>query len=181
MKKNNIDKLYHMIKLNIEKIGDYADIDTFDIEKHYVNYFVVASASYFEEAVKSIIYEYVKRSTKQNKNLLNFMKSKILDRGYHGLASWNEKNPKISSFLNQFSIDWSAIVCFLDKEKYENAYKDFVYLGHQRNLSVHGNLSQYSSPYTLEDAYKRYQSANNFIKVLRIILGKSLNSKIYLS
>lgn len=58
-------------------------------------------------------------------------------------------------------------------EKLRTSEVDFVELGKQRNLLVHENFAEYDVNITVEEIYKKYKSACDFISFIATVLDPS--------
>lgn len=127
---------------------------------------LLSSASYFEREVGDLILEYAKKCTADEK-IVSFIQKKALSRQYHTLFSWDAKNCNtfLGLFGDEFKDEFSQRITV--NTELEQAIKDFLEIGRERNRMVHQDFGQYSLEKTSEEINKTHKSAKLFISELR--------------
>jgi hypothetical protein len=126
---------------------------------------VIAAASSFEEEVIAHILELFNDTNSPNTRA-SFVKRKALDRQYHQLFDWEQ--PNANKFARYFGDDCARTF----KEQVntsdwlEQSVRDFLAIGHQRNLLVHGNFPVYALELTPLEVRDKYFSARKFVAAI---------------
>ena len=135
-------------------------------------YLLMASASYFEDRVKTILLDYVRESS-GDERLVEFVRNTVTARGYHTLFDWNRAN------ANQF---WRLFgESFRDRMRervrqdsnLDDSIKAFLELTRDRNRLVHGNIGAFSYEKTPTEIYDAYTTALEFVETLPQLLRES--------
>jgi len=135
-------------------------------------YLLMASASYFEDRVKTILLDYVGESS-GDERLVEFVRNTVTARGYHTLFDWSRAN------ANRF---WSLFgESFRDRMRervrqdanLDDSIKAFLELTRDRNRLVHGNIGAFSYEKTPTEIYAAFTTALEFVETLPQLLRES--------
>ena len=131
---------------------------------------LVAAASYFEQRVKEILLEYVRESTSGNERVVELVRSKITDRGYHGLFDWRSQNA--NQFWRSFGDSFNSVMRSKVRHEAElnQGVQAFIELGRDRNRLVHEDFGTFSLEKTSPEIYQSYRTALNFVETLPELL-----------
>lgn len=143
-------------KSQISFLSDYRNI--------FSKTLLLSVASYFEDEIKQIIHKVL--LTSESKILEEFIKNKALNRQYHTFFNWKENNA--NSFFGLFGEDFKQFMKSKVKadENLEQSIKDFLFLGKTRNELVHCNYALFKIDMTVEEIFKKFESALKFIELL---------------
>lgn len=128
---------------------------------------LMAAASYFEDEIKKLILEFVKKSGHDDPKLTFFVENKAINRQYHTYFSWDQNNA--NSFLGLFGDKFRNDVSreIEADPKLKQAVREFLDLGNSRNKLVHGNFSVFSLEKTFDEVYEQYKESVIFLDFLR--------------
>ena len=142
-------------------LSDYVDLASF-----YNNYnclftkaFTVACGNAFERKLTSQIPSIL---SSDNPLALNFLQKQALDRKYHTLFDWDQKNA--NKFFGLFGTDFKQFVQKLIEcdEQIKQQQKDFLELGKLRNLIVHKGIEAYSLTSDLDTIKMKFDNSLEF-------------------
>lgn len=159
-----IEELYESLKdqeLRILREIEIADLQA--LQRVWVKYLILAASSYFEAEIKAHITEFVSHVSNKNASVLKIIKKQLLARHYHTIIDWKEET-KLSSFCNFFSIDINKCADSEVRIRLEAEFTEFLNLGILRNDLIHKDLITFNVELTIEDVYKKYKSANGFVR-----------------
>lgn len=137
-----------------------------DLASFYSNYnslftkaFTVACGNAFE---RKLIKEIPIILSSENALALNFLQKQALDRKYHTLFEWKEKNA--NKFFGLFGPDFKKYMMDVLKNDLtlKQQEKDFVELGELRNLIVHKGIDTYSLTSDLNTIKKMFDNSVEF-------------------
>ena len=135
---------------------------------------LLASASYFEHQIGSLIGEFTARVSRLDKRLISLIKSRVIERQYHSYFQWNANN--INSFLAMFGPDFKA-ECGAEIEASDDvaaAVKAFIEIGRIRNGIVHSNLLAAALDITVDEVIIKHDAAMGVITLLRRKLAEDM-------
>lgn len=143
------------------------------INNVYKKVLVLSAASFFESVISKQISEYATKASGSDKRIVTLIENKVIERQYHTLFNWDAKNT--NAFWSLFGETTKAKVReqINSDEKLRTSEVDFVELGKQRNLLVHENFAEYDVNITVEEIYKKYKSACDFISFIATVLDPS--------
>lgn len=140
------------------------------IDNVYKKVLVLSAASFFESKISKAISKYAAKVTGTDKRIVSLIENKVIERQFHTLFDWKTTN------TNQF---WKLFGEETKNRVREEIGKDeslkqsevsFMELGKQRNLLVHENFAEYDVNTTVDEIYKKYQSACSFVAFLETVL-----------
>lgn len=133
------------------------------VENNFRKSLLLASASYFESEVVSIIQKYTKQRTIGSK-VEAFVSKKGLSRQYHTLFNWDGNN--VNSFVGLFGEEFSSLFKELVRESPEldSSVKSFLEVGRERNRLVHQNFGSYALEKTAEEIRRLHLNAKGFVE-----------------
>lgn len=155
-----------------------------DVNRHFSKVLVLASASYFEHEIQKILIEFITKETNNNLMALSFFKKKAIDMQYHTYFEWGTKNEpekpgkNANKFFALFGDEFKKKIETEIKQstELEKSVKDFLEIGHLRNILVHSNFAAYSlDNKTPEDIFELYKKGLKFIEFIR---NKLLDIKV---
>ncbi len=133
------------------------------IDDVYKKVLLLSAASYFESVISEAVIDFAKRAASVDSRIAVLVEKKAISRQYHTLFQWTQKNT--NSFWGLFGEETKKKVRGIidSSEEMKQAEIDFLDLGNRRNLLVHENFSEYDVNITVDEIYKKYQSACKFI------------------
>ena len=143
------------------------------IDNVYKKVLVLSAASYFESKISELISKYAAKASGSDKRIVKLIESKVIERQYHTLFDWKANNT--NTFWKLFGEETKESVRqkINGDEKLKTAEQCFIDLGRQRNLLVHENFAEFDVNITLEEIYKKYRQACNFISLIETVLDPS--------
>lgn len=143
------------------------------IDNVYKKVLVLSAASYFESKISELISKYAAKASGSDKRIVKLIESKVIERQYHTLFDWKANNT--NTFWKLFGEETKESVRqkINGDEKLKTAEQCFIDLGRQRNLLVHENFAEFDVNITVEEIYKKYCKACNFISLIETVLDPS--------
>ena len=143
------------------------------IDNVYKKVLVLSAASYFESKISELISKYAAKASGSDKRIVKLIESKVIERQYHTLFDWKANNT--NTFWKLFGEETKESVRqkITGDEKLKTAEQCFIDLGRQRNLLVHENFAEFDVNITVEEIYKKYRQACNFISLIETVLDPS--------
>ena len=143
------------------------------IDNVYKKVLVLSAASYFESKISELISKYAAKASGSDKRIVKLIESKVIERQYHTLFDWKANNT--NAFWKLFGEETKESVrqTINGDEKLKTAEQCFIDLGRQRNLLVHENFAEFDVNITVEEIYKKYRQACNFISLIETVLDPS--------
>lgn len=140
------------------------------IDNAYKKILILSGASFFETIITEGIKRYSEKLSPEDQRLTIFIEKKALKRQYHSLFDWDAKNT--NKFWNFFGDEMKSFVRDYLKShpEIEKAERDFVELGHHRNLLVHENFAEFDVNITRKEIYEQYCSAKVFVDFILSVL-----------
>ncbi|MDB6063514.1 MAG: hypothetical protein JWM78_3617 [Verrucomicrobiaceae bacterium] len=134
-----------------------------DADKKFSKTLILASASYFEARVLSIVNEFCSHHARSNEMVMSLLKAKAFERQYHSFFDWKVNN--VNKFFSQFGegAKLRHMENIKDNESLKKQEKNFMFIGSKRNLLVHTNFVVSPLEETYLEIYERYKSANLFV------------------
>ena len=138
------------------------------VEDAFSKTLIVAAASYFEVRLTQSIVELYYESTQGAGVLTQFVKKHAIGRRFAQLFQWENDGKtaqNANSFYRSFGADFREfMVRRVRKDKcLEDSVKAFLEIGNLRNQMVHGNYADFQLNKTVEEVFKLYQDATNFV------------------
>ncbi|MDP3042136.1 MAG: HEPN domain-containing protein [Candidatus Omnitrophota bacterium] len=167
MDNSPIDKLYFETKSILDFLERNNELSfKSDIDNMFKRYLLLVSGGYFEECITNILLNLVSKNV-DNKLIIEFLKNKGIKRQYHTYFDWESINANqfFSLFGEEFKEKMSQEVN--NKETLKVSIKDFIQIGHARNLLAHKNATLVNLDKTSEETYAQYKSAEEFISFLQ--------------
>lgn len=143
------------------------------INNAYKKVLLLSAASFFESAISKQISEYAIKASGSDKRIVTLIENKVIERQYHTLFSWDAKNTNAFWSLFGEATKTKVREQINNDEKLRASEVDFIELGKQRNLLVHENFAEYDVNITVEEIYKKYKSACDFISFIATVLDPS--------
>lgn len=143
------------------------------INNAYKKVLVLSAASFFESAISKQISEYATKASGSDKRIVTLIESKVIERQYHTLFNWDAKNTNTFWSLFGEATKTKVREQINSDEKLRTSEVDFIELGKQRNLLVHENFAEYDVNITVDEIYKKYKSACDFISFIATVLDPS--------
>ncbi len=132
---------------------------------------ILACASYFEDRIIQIIYDYSSSITNTNELILSFIKIKGLERQFHTLFDWKENNAnKFFAYFGE-EIKTKHKSDIKKSNELQHWEQDFMFLGRTRNILVHSNFASASIEETYEEIYQKFNNAIKFIGYIESIFA----------
>lgn len=129
----------------------------------YTKSILIAAASNLEFRVKHLM-EQCFRDISGNE-AAEFVRRKVLDRGYHTLFAWDGKDAR--SFFSQFGDDAKArFFDYCSDEDHRQRQAAFITLGSERNQLVHNDYATYPISKTPRELIELYRRAGEFLEDL---------------
>ncbi|MCD9186308.1 MAG: hypothetical protein LUM44_07730 [Pyrinomonadaceae bacterium] len=179
------------LKSEYESIAEYLksnnEISLFsDLNKNFRKVLLLSAGSYFEHTVTSILSEFV-RAKSEDERIVNFLEKQAISGKYHQLFSWGSKDKpeepgkNANVFFKLFGDDFKAAIDGELKAKNgetaaETAKREeinlsiaaFIEIGHLRNILVHSNFADYNyDQKTTDEIFELFKRAEPFIEYLR--------------
>ena len=133
---------------------------------------LLASASYFEHQITQNLYRFFHEYSSQNELIGNFFLNKAVNRQYHTLFNWKDKNA--NAFFGLFGDGFKEYMKSEVKESPEldDAVRAFLDLGLDRNRLVHENFGSFTTEKTSEEIFEQYKMALIFVEAIPRYLRK---------
>jgi hypothetical protein len=130
------------------------------------------AASFFEDEIHRILLEMVSDRSANDQLVHNFLRNKAIERQYHTYFQWRGNNA--NSFFGLFGEVFkdSAEQNIKNDPSLADAIKAFLELGNTRNELAHLNFASFALDMTVEEVYKKYQTAYQFVNYLESKLKK---------
>lgn len=98
----------------------------------------------------------------ENPLAFSFLQKQALERKYHTLFGWRDKNA--NSFFGLFGEEFKSHITGIIKEdpQYQQEQKDFLELGNLRNMIVHEGIHSYSLQRDINSVYQLFENSLNF-------------------
>jgi hypothetical protein len=160
-----IDKLYHDSETSLRYLEEQQEYTlVFSQQHHLPKILLLAVASYFEDAIKTILLNFFQEQT--NDCLYNFVKNKAIERQYHTFFSWRDTNA--NQFFGLFGPGFKTFMKaeVRDNKNLDEAIRAFLEIGHIRNALVHENFATFVLDKTTNEVYQLYEQARYFIDSL---------------
>jgi hypothetical protein len=177
-----IDAVYRETLDIVAKLEESHEVSlAIDAKRQFTKTFILSAASYFEDQIQKLLIEYIRRTTNDNNNVVNFVQNKAISFQYHTYFDWgkkgnpNEPGKNANTFFSLFGNDFKTQINE-EIEKNENiktSMKCFIEIGHLRNILVHSNFAAYNNiPKTIEELNDIFLKANEFVLFLAEYLLK---------
>lgn len=146
--------LQTLLPENVELASFYSGYNSL-----FTKAFAVACGNAFERKLTA---ELPKILSSENPLALNFLQKQALERKYHTLFEWDQKNA--NKFFGLFGGDFKKYVQQIIKDNIVlgEQQKSFLELGNLRNLIVHKGIDTYSLTSDLEVIKKMFDNSLEF-------------------
>jgi hypothetical protein len=136
------------------------------IQDVYKKVLLLSAASFFEAKISDILLRFAKTAAKDDFRVVSLIEKKIIERQYHTFFNWDGNNT--NTFWSLFGEEFKTSVRKrIDKsDNCKQAELDFLDLGRRRNLLVHKNFSEFDIDITIDDIYRKYESAGVFVELI---------------
>jgi hypothetical protein len=138
------------------------------LNRSYPKHLLIACASSLEDQVK----QFLERLYRDGGGLAlsEFVRSNVLERGYHGLFDWNNKKAQkfFSSFGEEVAERFKSELKGDDQLKLE--HDAFMAIGSERNRLVHRDYASYLLSSTPEEVMDKYRLAVKFIQRFDLVI-----------
>ena len=140
------------------------------IDNVYKKVLILSAASYFESKISELISKYAAKASGSDKRIVKLIESKVIERQYHTLFDWKANNT--NAFWRLFGEETKESVRqkINSDEKLKTAEQCFIDLGRQRNFLVRENFAEFDVNITVEEFYRKYRKACNFILLIEFVL-----------
>jgi hypothetical protein len=163
-----VDKINTDSQEILTVIGDQGEISAKSNADNFLKkVLLVSAASYFELEIQGMIEIFAGQKSGSNEMLLSLVKNKAIARQYHTYFKWEDGNA--NNFFALFGESFKTEMKQRCKEDEElnKSIKAFLELGNLRNLLAHKNFGAYNLDQNLDDIFKMYQKANEFVIFLK--------------
>lgn len=157
-----------------------------DLNKNFKKVLLLSAGSYFEHKVTSILSEFVRAKSKDER-IINFLEKQAISGKYHQLFSWGSKDKpdepgkSANTFFKLFGEDFKKSIdaelkisntedaaTREEREKITSSIEAFIEVGHLRNILVHSNFADYNyDQKTTDEIFQLFQKAEPFIEYLQ--------------
>ncbi len=129
---------------------------------------LIAAASYFEVRLTQIIIELYRELTRGAEALAQFVKNQAIGQRFAQLFQWRDGTGSSRNANQFYSLYGPGFAAFMKQKVREDqtlndSVMAFLEIGNLRNQMVHGNYADFQLNKTVEEVYKLYQSAANFV------------------
>lgn len=191
MKKTAIDKVfeqYETMKSFLEQQKEISLLN--DYTNTFRKILILSCGSYFEAEITQLLKEYSSKCSQGDHRLSNFIYNQAICGRYYSLFDWGKQNDPCGAgsnankfyklfgdeFTSEIKADLNMDPTSLgtSKEDTNNSVKEFIKIGHLRNIVVHSNFAEYIyEQHTPEEIYSIYKNATLFIDYIRYKLLES--------
>jgi hypothetical protein len=137
-----------------------------NVDANFRKALLLAAASYFEVRIRDCILDFVKERAARDELVTAFLKNKAIERQYHTYFDWEKTNANkfFSLFGPGFKERMAAAVA--GNEQLKQAIAAFLEVGALRNNLVHQDFASFPLDKTVDDIYRLYKAALEFVDVL---------------
>ena len=130
----------------------------------------IAAGSYFEERIRSSIYDFIAEASNGQELIIQFTNNKAIERQYHTYFDWRKQNA--NQFFGLFGQDFrNHMEATLKRDaELDEAVKSFLEMGSIRNSLLHENFIDFAFSKTAEETYQVYRKALLFVDRLPELL-----------
>jgi hypothetical protein len=141
---------------------------------HLAKSLLLSAASELESRFQVIVIDFYETVTSNHEVAVEFVRNKAVKRQFHTYFTWDAANA--NSFFGLFGSRFKAWAAAEVKRDavLEKSVRDFIQLGSQRNLLVHGNYGVYSLSLTVDEIHDLYLSAEKFLEAIPGMLSVTL-------
>ena len=127
---------------------------------------LLASASYFESLLATIVVEYVHEVSSGSVKLVSFTKNKAISRQYHSWFDWDATNA--NKFFALFGPEFKGLMIqkVSASDDLRHSISAFIEIGRERNKLVHQDYATFALEKTLDEVHLLYQKAAMFVNAL---------------
>lgn len=161
-----------------------------DYDRSFRKVLLLASASYFEDAITTLLVEFVNAKSGGDTRISSFLKKGAIEKRFSQLFDWGSTDdPKsigknANKFFSLFGQEFRATMdnelkadrqdsteLTAEKKAKNDSISAFLTLGHHRNILVHSNFAAYDyQEKTTAEIYELFQAGLPFIEFLRVKL-----------
>lgn len=138
-----------------------------EVENEFRKALALSAASTFESVVKRLIEGFCDQVSGGSPELVSLVRSKILDRQYHTLFSWDAKNA--NTFFKLFGESFKDVAqqdVELDEEL-KKGIESFLEVGRLRNELVHNDYATFPFDETTSEVIALYRKGRLFTDYLQ--------------
>ena len=134
---------------------------------------LLAAASYFEHRVCTCVIDFVRECSAGSAMVESFVRNKAISRQYHTWFDWDKTNA--NQFFSLFGGDFKLTMTSKIKgsESLRSSVRAFLEIGNERNKLIHQDYATFSMEKTLDEIYRIYKEALQFIEALPIALREN--------
>jgi len=140
------------------------------IDEEFRRTLVLAIASSFEDVMQITVQDFVKSKSAGSLEILSLINIRFIKRQYHSWFDWEKRN--VNKFWSFFGDEFKSLrlADLSANAGLSDSMRDFIELGELRNRIVHQNFALFSVDLSVEDIYKKYLSASDFIDYCKVCL-----------
>lgn len=169
-----VDRLYNESFAVIQALQSTREVSLqVTAADHFRKALLLAAASYFEHRICKGIIEFVRERAGGSTLVESFVRNKAISRQYHTWFKWDENNA--NQFFGYFGTDFKSAMITKIKESDDlsSSVRAFLELGNERNKLVHQDYATFALEKTLDEIYRLYQDARQFVEYLPNALRES--------
>jgi hypothetical protein len=139
---------------------------------------LLAAASFFEFRFIDDLVSLLQEKSDKKKVIVTFVKNKALNRQFHTLFQWDQKNGA-NNFFGLFGDDFKKHIQMKihQDEELEKSVQAFLNLGSERNRMVHENFGSFYLEKSDEEIYSLYKESMYFITQFPKILKEYMENE----
>lgn len=169
-----VDRLYGESSSVIESLRDIPEVSLqVAAADQFRKALLLAVASYFEHRVCTCILDFVRERAYGSVLVESFVRNKAIARQYHTWFNWDDTNA--NQFFGLFGSEFKSAMNNRVKESEElrASIRAFLEIGNERNRLVHQDYATFTMEKTLDEIYRLYQVALQFVESLPSALRES--------
>lgn len=163
-----VDSLYKDIQELQSFLNDQNEISLKSFtEANLRKNLLLASASFFEVSIQSILESFSKERSTNCLALVAFVRNKGIKRQYHTYFNWDSSNA--NSFFGLFGEDFKeSLKQKIDtNDNLKDSISAFIEIGRERNRLVHQDFGSYSLEKTADELFDLHKKAITFLEILK--------------
>jgi hypothetical protein len=136
------------------------------LESNFRKTLLLSAASYFEYTLSREVATFTDEITDGNMMIGSLVQTKAISRQYHTWFDWKSSNA--NQFFSMFGQDFRDHMAkkVAADVILSTSIKAFMEIGRYRNQLVHSDYASHLINKTLEEIYKLYLEANEFMKIV---------------
>lgn len=170
-----VDRIHQEFKDLISYLDQRSELSLRStVDENFRKALLLAAASYFEHRIVSDITVFVIEVSGENSLLIEFVKNKAINRQYHSLFKWDDKNA--NHFFGLFGTSFKSFITqeLKNDEQLDLSIKAFLEIGRERNRLVHQDFGTFTLEKTSDEIYELYKTALVFVDTIPIKLRECL-------